>query len=44
MKILTSFKGKFPNMTLCFKSKCIIIRYLGKLKFDKVVMYMEDKK
>ena len=39
MKILFDLKCRIPSITFCYKNKEVIIRYWGKLKFDKVVLY-----
>lgn len=39
MKLNFDLKCKFPSVTICYHQKCIIIRYWGGLKFDKVVIY-----
>lgn len=39
MKINFDFKNKYPSVELCYGNKAVIIRYWGRLKFDKVVIY-----
>jgi hypothetical protein len=39
MKILFDLKCRIPSITFCYKNKEVIIRYWGKLKFQKVVLY-----
>lgn len=39
MKINFELKNKYPNIEFCYNNKCVIIRYWGGLKFDKVVIY-----
>ena len=39
MKILFDLKCKHPSIEFSFKTKAIIIRYWGGLKFDKVTIY-----
>ena len=39
MKILFDLKCEIPSITFCYKKKAVTIRYWGKLKFDKVVLY-----
>ncbi len=43
MKINFDLKSKYPSVEFCNKNKCVIIRYWGWFKFDKVVMYNTDK-
>jgi len=43
MKISFDFKCRIPSVEFCFSDKCVIIRYWGKLKFDKVTIYNHDK-
>jgi hypothetical protein len=44
MKINFDLKSKYPNVKFCYNNKCIIIRYWGRLKFDKVVFYDSEQK
>jgi hypothetical protein len=39
MKINFDLKCKIPSVEFCYNNKCVIIRYCGGLKFDKVVIY-----
>ena len=39
MKVNFDLKSKYPNVKFCYNKKCIIIRYWGGLKFDRVVIY-----
>ena len=39
MKIILNLKNKYPSVESCYKNKSVIIRYRGKLKFDKVVIF-----
>jgi len=39
VKILYDLKCRIPSITFCYKNKAVTIRYWGKLKFDKVVLY-----
>lgn len=43
MKINFDLKSKYPNVEFCYNNKCIIIRYWGGLKFDKVVFYDSEQ-
>ena len=44
MKINFDLKSKYPNVKFCYNKKFIIIRYWGRLKFDKVVFYDSEQK
>jgi hypothetical protein len=39
MKILFDLNCTIPSITFCYGNKAITIRYWGKLKFDKVIIY-----
>ena len=39
MKVNFDLKNKYPSVEFCYNNKCIMIRYWGGLKFDKVVLY-----
>jgi hypothetical protein len=39
MKINFDLKNNYPSIEFCYNNKCVIIRYWGGLKFDKVVIY-----
>ena len=43
MKILTDLKCKFPCISFCYNNKCVMVRYWGGLKFDKVVVYGQSE-
>jgi hypothetical protein len=43
MKINFDLKCKFPSVEFCYNNKCVMIRYWGKLKFDKVVIHGGNK-
>ena len=43
MKINFDLKNKYPSVEFCYNNKCIIIRYWGGLKFDKVVFYDSEQ-
>ena len=43
MKVNFDLKSKYPNVEFCYNNKCIIIRYWGGLKFDKVVFYDSEQ-
>jgi hypothetical protein len=42
MKILFDLKCRIPSVTFCYNRKAVTIRYWGKLKFDKTVIYEPD--
>jgi hypothetical protein len=44
MKINFDLKCKIPSVEFCYNNKCVIIRYWGGLKFDKVVFYGGNNK
>jgi hypothetical protein len=44
MKVNFDLKNKCPSVEFCYNNKCIIIRYWGGLKFDKVVFYDSQQK
>ena len=39
MKINFDLKCKIPSVEFCYNNKRVIIRYWGRLKFDKFVFY-----
>lgn len=39
MKILFDLKNKFPSITFSCRTKAVILRYWGGLKFDKVTIF-----
>jgi hypothetical protein len=39
MKVLLDLKCKYPSIEIAFKTKSVIIRYWGGLKFDKVTTH-----
>lgn len=42
MKINLELKNNYPSVEFCYNNKCVIIRYWGGLKFDKVVIKGEE--
>jgi hypothetical protein len=43
MKVNFDLKNKYPSVEFCYNKKCIMIRYWGGLKFDKVVLYGDEQ-